>query len=130
MANRTWQRKPPANARVVRRVPTIDGIKARTIRFTEHDLIVYKKPRNMTEDKFSKFLDAAAQDILARFGIDMIVVGVSTWDEIRLFTPEQLKELGLVKRDEVFLLKSDVTKMGVSGEEILAMLQQLNEEEE
>lgn len=110
-------------------VPRRDGVKSRQIHFTGADLIVYKKPRDMSKDDFSKFLDEAAQDILARFGISTIVIGVSHWNEIRLLTKKQREELGLVKKDEVFLLKSDVAKMGYSGEDILAMLQQLEEEE-
>lgn len=116
-------------ARRVMNVPRRDGVKSRQIHFTGADLIVYKKPRDMSKDDFSKFLDEAAQDILARFGISTIVIGVSHWNEIRLLTKKQREELGLVKKDEVFLLKSDVAKMGYSGEDILAMLQQLEEEE-
>lgn len=114
---------------LIKYVPRSDGVKSRQIRFKEGDLIVYKKPRDMDKEAFSKFLNEAAQDILARFGIDTIVVGVSHWNEVRLLTPDQLDDLGLVRREDVFLLRSDLEKMGHTGEDILALLQALEEEE-
>lgn len=89
-------------------VPTAPGVRTRTLEFDRKSLIVYKKPRKMGVDAFSDFLDRAAQDILARYGMSKIVVGVSSWDELRIFDDEQLDELGLVRKEDVYLMKRDV----------------------
>jgi hypothetical protein len=77
----------------------------------------------MDEETFSEFLNAAARDILARFGVSRVVVGVSHWDELRLFTREQLREIGLVWKDDVFLLKDEVDLSQYDEDHIRAIIE-------
>jgi hypothetical protein len=90
--------------------------------FDRKSLIVYKKPRKMDEKAFSEFLNQAAQDILARYGMSKIVVGLSEWNELRIFEPDQLEQLGLVRKEDVFLMRRDVDLSQYTEEEIVSVL--------
>ena len=80
----------------------------RVLELRKNSIVVYKKPKMMDDEQFTIFLKQAANDVLARFGISTIVVGVESWDEIMVLDEYDMAKYGWVKRDKVFLLKEDL----------------------
>ncbi|MGW8177674.1 MAG: hypothetical protein ACWGQW_02600 [bacterium] len=99
------------------------NVKSRELPLNERSLIVYKKPRSMDEEAFTNFLNAAARDILARFGISRAIIGVSEWSELRLLSDEQLDDLELCRKKDVFLMKKDFDLSQYSEDDIRTILE-------
>ena len=94
--------------RLASRVTKPLGVKSRTYEIRPNSIIGYKKPRDMSEEDFSTFIDRAANDVLARFGISTIVVGVEDWNELRILDEETMERHGWVRTDRVYLMNRDV----------------------
>jgi len=84
------------------------GVKSREYPFNNRSIIGYKKPKDMPVQDFNDFIDQAAQDVLARYGISTIVVGVREWNELRILNEDIMKRNGWVKADRVFMYKDEV----------------------
>lgn len=97
--------RPSSGPRKNKRPPKA---KSHTLSFNEKKLIVYRRPKGLTEQDFSVFLRRAAQDILSRFQISTVVIGVEKWSDIKILDPAEIRDIGFVHIDDVFLLKKDV----------------------
>lgn len=107
-------------------------IKSRTFNFDEKRLIVCRRPKETSEEEFEAFLNHFAQDVLKRHQTKTIIVGVNHWNEIRVLDPDELRDIGFVHVDEVFLLKKDVDLSLYSEQQIaeLATMFMPSDEEE
>lgn len=107
--------RPSSRPRKHKRPPKA---KSRTLGFTEKKLIVYRRPKGLTDQDFSVFLRRAAQDILSRLQINTVVIGVEKWGDIKILDPAEIRDIGFVHIDEVFLLKEDVDLDQYTEEEL------------
>jgi hypothetical protein len=88
----------------------------------EKKLLVYRRPKGVSEDDFGVFLRRAAQDILTRLNISTVVVGVNNWNEIKLLDEVELEQIGFIHKDRVFLTKDQVDLTKYTEEEILEIV--------
>ena len=87
--------------------------KSRVTTLGPNSIIVYRRTRGMSDDDFSQFLNDAANDILARFGLRTIVVGVDKWSELRVINEEEMERLGWVRKDRVFMFKDEARTLEI-----------------
>lgn len=92
--------------------------KVRTLQMKPNSIIVYKKTKYQTDKEFETFLFAAANDVLARFGMSTIVVGVLTWDEILVLDEHEMALYGWIRKEQVFLRKDQVDLAQYTAEEL------------
>ena len=92
--------------------------KSRMLQLKKNSIVVYKRPKFMDDEQFTTFLYAASNDILARFGISTIVVGVESWDEIMVCDESEMEKYGWIRRERVFLLKEQVDLSQYTAEEL------------
>ena len=95
-----------------------DTPKSRTLVMKKNSIIVYKKAKHQTDEEFETFLYAAANDVLARFGMDTIVVGVESWDEILVLDEDEMAGYGWIRKEQVFLRKDQVDLTQYTTEEM------------
>lgn len=116
----------------VSRSVNYDKIKSREYQLTKNTVLAFLQPKYMTNKAFSEFINQAAQDMLSRFGIDTIVLGVRHWKELRVLPIEDMNRNGWYHKDQVFMLKSEMDMSRNSAEEILAFVEKhvIIEEEE
>jgi hypothetical protein len=72
----------------------------------------------MDDEQFTTFLYAASNDILARFGMSTIVVGVESWDEIMVCDEDMMAKYGWIRKEKVFLHKDQVDLTQYTPEEL------------
>lgn len=92
--------------------------KSRTLKLEPNSIIVYKKSKLQSDEEFTDFLYAAANDVLARFGMDTIVVGVESWDEIMVCDEHEMELYGWIRKEKVFLHKDQVDLTQYTPEEL------------
>ena len=92
--------------------------KNRTLTLKPNSIIVHKRPKGMDDEEFETFLHAAANDVLARFGMSTIVVGVESWDEIIVCDEDTMEKYGWIRRERAFLLKEQVDLSQYTAEEL------------
>ena len=95
-----------------------DTAKSRTLTLKPNSIVVYKRPKGMSDDDFTEFCYAAANDVLARFGMSTIVVGVDSWDEIMVCDETTMEKYGWIRRERAFLLKEHVDLSQYTPEEL------------
>lgn len=95
-----------------------DTAKTRTLKLEKNSIIVYKRPKGMDDEEFTAFLYAATNDVLARFGISTIVVGVESWDEIMVCDEDTMAKYGWIRKEQVFLHKDQVDLTQYTPEEL------------
>ena len=107
-------------------------IKSREYQLSEHTVLAFLQPKYMADKPFSEFINQAAQDVLARFGINTIVLGLKHWKELRVLPLADMNRNGWYHKDQVFMLKSEVDLSQNSAEEISAFVEKyvVMEEEE
>ena len=109
-----------------------DKIKSREYQLQERTVLAFLQPKYMNDKAFSEFINQAAHDILARFGISTIVLGLKYWKELRVLPEEDMNKNGWYHKDQVFLLKKDIDFSDHTAAEISAFVERhvLIEEEE
>jgi hypothetical protein len=95
-----------------------DTSKSRTLQLKKNSIVVYKRPKLMDDEQFTTFLYAASNDILARFGMSTIVVGVESWDEIMVCDEDMMAKYGWIRKEKVFLHKDQVDLTQYTPEEL------------
>jgi hypothetical protein len=95
-----------------------DTSKSRTLQLKKNSIVVYKRPKLMDDEQFTAFLYAASNDILARFGMSTIVVGVESWDEIMVCDEDMMAKYGWIRKEKVFLHKDQVDLTQYTPEEL------------
>ncbi len=95
-----------------------DTPKFRTLELKLNSIIVYKQAKGQTDEEFETFLFAAANDVLARFDMSTIVVGVHSWDEILILDEDEMAGYGWIRKEEVFLRKDQVDLAQYTAEEL------------
>lgn len=107
-------------------------VKNRTMHIREGDIVVYRRPRGMSETKFSDFINQAANDILARFGISTVVVGLDNWADMRILDEAEMEKMGYIRKERIFLLKEDVDMGSYTEEELKQIMSEyvISEDEE
>ena len=98
-------------------------IKSREYKLTKHTVLAFLQPKYMTDKSFSEFINQAAQDVLSRFGISTIVLGLKHWKELRILPLEDMNKNGWYHKDQVFMLKSEFDLSQNSAEEISAFVE-------
>ena len=109
-----------------------DKIKSREYKLQERTVLAFLQPKYMSDKGFNQFINQAASDMLARFGIDTIVLGLKHWKEMRVLQEEDMERNGWIHSDRVFLLKEDVNMADYSQEDlekIMSTFIALDEEE-
>jgi len=93
-------------------------VKSRTLSLPDRALVAYRKPKNMPEEEFSRFINTAAHQILARFNVRTIVVGVENWGDLKVLDEEAMASVGYIHKDRIFLLKEDVDMSKYTEDEL------------
>lgn len=104
---RTKASNKPLHYRKAISVP-YSKVKSRVFQLQPRSVLAFLHPKYMTQEEFSQFIHDAAQDVLKRFGINTIVVGLEHWSEMRILDPEDMNKNGWFHKDQIFLLKSDI----------------------
>lgn len=109
-----------------------DKVKSREYQLQERTVLAFLQPKYMGDKAFSEFINQIAQDVLARFGINTIVLGLKAWKELRVLPIEDMNKNGWFHKDQIFMLKSEFDLSQNSPEEISAFVEKhvLIEEEE
>lgn len=109
-----------------------DKIKSREYQLREHTVLAFLQPKYMNDKAFGEFINQAASDVLSRFGISTIVLGLKAWKELRVLPIEDMNQQNWYHKDQIFMLKSDVDFSDYTAAEISAFVEShvLTEEEE
>lgn len=105
-------------------------VKTRTIPVPEKCIVACLRPKDISDDDWQAFLNQAAHDVLANLKVSTIVVGVASWNEIRVLDEKELESVGFIHKDRIFLLKDDVDLSAYSQEEIEAIMTQFVSQDE
>jgi hypothetical protein len=100
--------------------PTKDfpKVKTRTFPVPEKCIVACLRPRGLTEDDWTAFIQQAAHQIHARLNVNTIVVGLEHWKDLRVLDEAELERIGFIHRDRIFMLKEEVDLSQYSKEDI------------
>ncbi len=95
-----------------------------SLNWTPHSVIMYKRPKDIPEEDFNKWLDDFSDELQARMGIHHgINISVDRFSDIKVLSEQDLEAMGLIRADKVL----DMMKKAV--DETLAAQAALDEEE-
>lgn len=92
--------------------------------WTPKSVVLYRRPKNISEEEFTQWLDDFSDELQARMGIHHGVnLGVDRFSDIKVLDEQDLEAMGLIRQDKVF----DMLKKAV--DETLEAQATLDEEE-
>jgi len=94
------------------------NVKSRSFQLKPNSIIAFLHPKYMSQTEFSDFLEAAVKDVIARFGMNTIVVGLEHWNEMRILEQDEMNYYDWYHKDQILMLKKDFDLSKHSPEEI------------
>ena len=94
------------------------NVKSRSFQLKPNSIIAFLHPKYMPEREFSDFLEAAVKNVIARFGMNAIVVGLEHWNEMRILEQDEMNYYDWYHKDQILMLKKDFDLSKHSPEEI------------
>ena len=74
----------------------------KSLNWNPHSVIMYRRPKNVSEEDFNKWLDDFSDELQARMGIHHgINISVDRFSDIKVLSEEDLEAMGLIRADKV-----------------------------
>ena len=94
--------KPVAPGNVARIMNSKFTNMFKSLNWNPHSVIMYRRPKNVSEEDFNKWLDDFSDELQARMGIHHgINISVDRFSDIKVLSEEDLEAMGLIRADKV-----------------------------
>ena len=100
-----------------------EKVKSRTFEIAPNYIVAFLKPKHAKQQDFDAFINQAANVIRARYNLNLMVIGLDDWSELRILDEKWLDQAGYVHKDKVFMLKEDVDLTQYTEEEIREVME-------
>ena len=100
----------------------------RALNFNPKSVVMYKRPKHVPEEEFTKWLDDWSDELQARLGINHGVnLAVDQFSDIRVLDEQDLEAMGLIRQDKVLDMMTKAVKETLEAQ---ANLKESTDEEE
>ncbi len=102
-----------------------------SLNWTPHSVIMYRRPKDVPEEDFNKWLDDFSDELQARMGIHHgINISVDRFSDIKVLTEVELEGMGLIRQDKVLEMMTKAVKETLEAQALLDEAAEAAEEEE
>lgn len=98
-------------------LPEITRLFIKQFKPVDGSVVVVKRPGGVEDEQFNDVLRKLADDILTLAGVNVILIGVDSFSELKYMDDEKMEKVGWVRKDRVLAFKEDKFEDLVKGEE-------------